>query len=115
MSAKIFARDHLLFTKALLLGSEICSGTKRKVQGRAGRDADKVQRSKEADADLFEADAGEAADSESESIHGVGNAEFEADACQAGVNVADEGDDGQGDDSDACDSKVAQHGVDEEC
>ena len=48
-------------------------------------------------ADLFEADAGEAADSESESIHGVGNAEFEADACQAGVNVADEGDDGQGD------------------
>ena len=111
------ARDHLLFTKALLLGSEICSGTKRKVQGRAGRGADKVQRSKEADADLFEADAGEAADSESESIRGVGNAEFEADACQAGVNVAesDEGDDGQGDDSDACDSKVAQHGVDEEC
>ena len=68
------------------MGSEICSGTKRKVQGRAGRGADKVQRSKEADADLFEADAGEAADSESESIHGVGNAEFEADACQAGVN-----------------------------
>ena len=79
-----FDKNQLLFTKALLLGSEICSGTKRKVQGRAGRGADKVQRSKEADADLFEADAGEAADSESESIHGVGNAEFEANRCMSG-------------------------------
>ena len=90
--------------------------TKRKAQGRASRGADKVQRSRDADADLFEADAGQAANSESESFHCVGNTEFEADACRAGINVVDEGDDSQGDDGrDACDSDVAQHGVDEEC
>ena len=86
------------------------------MQGRASRGADEVQRSRDADADLFEADAGQAANSESESFHCVGNTEFEADACRAaGINVVDEGDDSQGNDGDACDSDVAQHGVDEEC
>ena len=103
-----FERNHLLFTEALLSGytRRGCSGTKRMAQGRASRGAGKRQRGMDADAELFEADSAgsEAADSGSD-------AEFDADACQAGVSDADEGDDSQSDGDDACDSDAAQRGV----
>ena len=57
-----------------------------------------------ADAELFEADSAEAADSRSEPRSSVGDAEFDADACQAGVSDANEGDDNQSDDVDSCEA-----------
>ena len=41
----------------------------------------------------------------------LGDAEFDADACQTGVSDANEGDDGQSDDDDACASDATQRGV----
>ena len=66
----------------------------------------------DADAELFEADSADAADSGSKPCSSVGDAEFDADAtCQAGVSDANEGDDDQSDDVDSCNSDATQRGV----
>ena len=44
----------------------------------------------------------------------MGDTEFDADACQAGVSDADEGDDSQIYDVDSCDSDATQRGVNAE-